>query len=108
MSMIQTTRTSAYVREQEYQALRQFVRLMERADDAQYAGKMRRALGEELTPRQSQLVDMYYHRQMRMQDIADELGVDISTVSRTLKRARGKLKTCLRYGGRALMGAMDN
>ena len=42
------------------------------------------------------------------QDIADELGVDISTVSRTLKRARGKLKTCLRYGGRALMGAMDN
>lgn len=106
--MSRNVRMNAYAREQEYKALRQFVRLMERAEGEQYAAKLRRALCEELTPRQTELVHMYYDRQMRMQDIADELNVDVSTVSRTLKRARVKLKTCLRYGGRALMDAVDD
>ena len=43
-----------------------------------------------------------------MQDIADELGLHISTVSRTIKRGRERLKTCLRYGGRALLSALED
>ena len=51
---------------------------------------------------------MYYLEQMRMQDIADELGLHISSVSRTIKRGREKLKKSLRYGGRALMSALED
>ena len=66
-----------------------------------------KAVAAELTPRQRQMVRMYYTDQMRMQDIADALGVTVSSVSRTIKRGRVKLKRCLRYGGRALMEAME-
>ena len=54
------------------------------------------------------MVYMYYLEQMRMQDIANELGLSISSVSRTIKRGRRRLKSCLRYGGKALMDAMED
>ena len=50
---------------------------------------------------------MYYIEQMPMQDIADELGLHISSVSRTIKRGRERLKSSLRYGGRNLMAALE-
>ena len=44
-----------------------------------------------LTQRQRQLIEMRYYRKMLMDDIAKELNISISTVSRTLKTARNKL-----------------
>lgn len=91
----------------EYQALREYLRLVGLCGDSGYAGSLRRAMEEELTPRQRQLVHMYYTEQLRMQDIADRLGISLSTVSRTIKRGREKLKKSLRYGGMALMNSLD-
>ena len=42
-----------------------------------------------------------------MQEIADELGLHISSVSRTIKRGRERLKSSLSYGGRNLMASLE-
>lgn len=51
---------------------------------------------------------MYYIEQMPMQDIADELGLHISSVSRTIKRGRERLKSALSYGGRNLLASLED
>jgi len=91
-------------REMEYMALRRFLRDVNEGGGVT-ARRLKKALRTELTPCQQAYVERYYLRQMRMQDIAEELGVNISTVSRTLKRARTRLQRCLRYGGGALLRA---
>ena len=96
-----------FAKEEEYKALRRYIRLVTEGDAGGMAGAVRSAIHSELTVRQRQLVYMYYIEQMRMQDIADELGLHISSVSRTIKRGREKLKKSLRYGGRALLSAVS-
>lgn len=59
---------------------------------------LRLAREQELTPRQQQVVTLYFDRGMSMPQIARELGVTPSTVSRTLRRAKAHLYRCLRYG----------
>lgn len=93
-------------RDVEYQALRRFLKLVENAEGTM-TDNMAAALAEELTPRQQQMVRMYYIDQMLMQEIAERLGVNVSTVSRTIGRGRKRLRRCLRYGGRALMEALE-
>ena len=51
----------------------------------------------ELTPRQSEMIHLYYDLGLSMGAIAKELGVDKSTVSRTLSRGRKRLKRYLQY-----------
>jgi DNA-directed RNA polymerase specialized sigma24 family protein len=46
---------------------------------------------------------MYYGQNKTMDAIAKELGVNKSTVSRTLKRGRQRLYRCLRYGAASLL-----
>ena len=58
---------------------------------------LRRAREQELTPRQRQLVSLYYDQGMNIPQIAEELGLNRSTVSRTLRRAKARLYRCLRY-----------
>lgn len=58
---------------------------------------LRRAREQELTPRQRQIVELYYDRRMKIPEIAAELSLNRSTVSRTLGRARERLYRCLRY-----------
>ncbi|MDE6456816.1 MAG: sigma-70 family RNA polymerase sigma factor [Dysosmobacter sp.] len=58
---------------------------------------LRQARERELTPRQRQLLELYYERGMNIPQIAEELGLNRSTVSRTLRRARDRLYRCLRY-----------
>ncbi len=65
--------------------------------------RIARAMSEELTPRQRQMVRMYYMEQKTMEAIARELGVAVSTVSRTIARGKKRLRRCLRYGGSALL-----
>lgn len=58
---------------------------------------LRQAREQELTPRQRQLLALYYDQGMTIPQIAEELGLNRSTVSRTLRRAKARLYRCLRY-----------
>lgn len=62
-----------------------------------------RALRDEVTDRQRQMLFLYYNEGRTMKEIADLLGVDRTTVSRTLKRGEQRILRCLRYGGAALL-----
>ena len=55
------------------------------------------AMEEELTPRQRQLLRMHFTQGKRVTDIAQELGISKSTVSRTLARCTQRLYRTLRY-----------
>lgn len=59
---------------------------------------LRLARQQELSPRQQQVLQLYYDQELTIPRIARELNVTPSTVSRTLKRARDRLYHCLRYG----------
>lgn len=50
-----------------------------------------------LTPCQQRYLLLYYQEHMTMRAIAEQCGVDITTVSRTLKRARSRLRRVLQY-----------
>lgn len=50
-----------------------------------------------LTTRQKQVIMLYYFKRLNMPEIAKLLGLDKSTVSRTIKRARDKIFSVLRY-----------
>ena len=71
------------------------------ADNSERLDRLRRNLRQarerELTPRQRQVLSLYYDQGMNIPRIAQELGVNRSTVSRTLRRARDRLYRCLRY-----------
>lgn len=58
---------------------------------------LRIAMREDLTPRQVELVSKYFFEHMTMDEIAKELGISKSTVSRTISRAKNNLKKCLKY-----------
>lgn len=58
---------------------------------------LRRAREQELTKRQQEMVSLYYDQGMTMPQIAERLGVNRSTVSRNLRRARDRLYRFLRY-----------
>lgn len=58
---------------------------------------LRLARERELTERQREMVALYYDQGMTMPQIAERLGVNRSTVSRTLRRARDRLHRFLRY-----------
>ena len=58
---------------------------------------LREAIQTELTPRQREIILMRWFERKRICDIAQELGLDPSTVSRTSKRAEARLKKALRF-----------
>lgn len=58
---------------------------------------LHQALGQELTPRQADCVRQYYFEEQRMVDIADNLGIHVSSVSRHLKKARSRLAQVMGY-----------
>lgn len=59
--------------------------------------KLRQAKRLELTDRQRQVLSLYYEQGMSIPQIGNTLGVHRSTVSRTLRRARERLRHYLRY-----------
>ena len=56
-----------------------------------------RAMEEELTPRQRQILEMHFFEDLTVTQIARRLGVRPSTVSRSLQRSARKLNHILRY-----------
>ena len=67
------------------------------ADLRRLKRNLRLAREEELTPRQKQVIEMYFEQEMNVTQIARALGVNKSTVSRTLRRGKRRLKHCLHY-----------
>ena len=67
-------------------------------DNSQQMARLKRnlvrALQEDVTPRQREFLLLYY---------GERLGVDKSTVSRTIKRGEARLRRCLRYGAEAFL-----
>jgi RNA polymerase sigma factor (sigma-70 family) len=59
--------------------------------------RVQRVIKEELTELQRQTLTAYYFHQRTIPQIAQERGVNKSTVSRTLRRAEEKLRRYLRY-----------
>mgnify|MGYP000806199128 CR=1 FL=1 len=69
-------------------------------DNSERLSRLRRRLPDalaELTPRQRQIMRMRYSRNMSVTRIAQELGINKATVSRTLSRSTWKLYRSLRY-----------
>ena len=58
---------------------------------------LRKAREQELTPRQRQMLRMYYDEGKTMAKIAMRLNVNKSTVSRTIARGRERLHRYLQY-----------
>ena len=89
----------------EYKALQEFIGLV--AVDGNVSNRVRVAMNEELTDRQRELIQLYYLENMNMTKIAGQLGISPSTVSRTLKRGRGRLRKYLKYNGRYFMETLS-
>ena len=58
---------------------------------------VRQAWDCELTETQKLYMQAYYEDHLTMAKIAERYGVDLTTVSRTLKRARNRLRHILQY-----------
>lgn len=65
--------------------------------------KLVKALKEDVTDRQRQVLFLYYVAELNMRQIAEALGVDPSTVSRTLRRGEERLRRILRYSDPSLL-----
>lgn len=76
----------SFFEEEDEQARRE--RLIKRLNDV---------IAHELTDGQRRLVEMYYFGQKNIPQIADELKINRSTVSRGLKRARIRIGRCMGY-----------
>ena len=71
-------------------------------DNSEQLSRLKRNLRQarelELTPRQRQVLAMHFDQDLSVTQIALELHVNPSTITRTLQRAKGRLRRCLRYG----------
>ena len=78
-------------------------------DNSQQMARLKRnllhALQEDVTARQREYLLLYYGERLNMRQIGERLGVDKSTVSRTIKRGEARLRRCLRYGAKSLLDA---
>ena len=76
-------------------------------DNSAQMGRLRRnlirALQEDVTEKQRQALLLYYADGLNMRESGERLGVDKSTVSRTIKRGEARLRRCLRYGADILL-----
>lgn len=59
--------------------------------------QLRQARQKELTPRQQEFLLLHYDQDLSVTQIAEMYGVHPSTVSRTLQRARARLRRVLQY-----------
>jgi DNA-binding NarL/FixJ family response regulator len=88
----------------EFAALREYIMIMQGGGNL--AAHVRLAINEELTERQRELITMYYLEGMSMSEIARVLGLSPSTVSRTMKRGRERLRKHFKYNGRMFLNGM--
>ena len=65
-----------------------------------------RCINEDVTERQRTMLCMYYYEDLNQRQIGEALGVDTSTVCRTIKRGEKRLLKCLRYGADTYLKSM--
>ena len=58
---------------------------------------MRSIIENELTARQREMITLYYFNQVNIPEIAEMLGVNRSTVSRTISRGRRNIMERMKY-----------
>ncbi len=58
---------------------------------------LKKIIAGELTPKQQRCIWLYYGERKKMKDIAFEMGIAISSVSRHLKRARTRIEKTMNY-----------
>ncbi len=58
---------------------------------------LRRAMKRELTPRQREILALYFFENRSMTEIGRMLDINKSTVSRCLHRGQERLRRCLEY-----------
>lgn len=58
---------------------------------------LRRAMKRELTPRQQEIMALYFFENRTMSEISELLGINKSTVSRCLHRGQARLRHFLEY-----------
>ena len=84
-----------------YDLLHNLVYIKDHSDNNQHLAEIKQTLlpviDEQLTERQRQVLTLYFYDRKNIYEIADLLKVNKSTVSRTLARAKGKIKNCLKY-----------
>ena len=85
---------AVYTREMSEDNSRQLTQLKE---------NLYKALRQDITDRQREYLLLYYGQGLNMQQIGERLGVNKSTVSRTIKRGEARLRRCLRYGADHLL-----
>lgn len=83
---------------EQYVALRRLLRESDKGATPR-ARAVAVALKAGLTERQRQMIWLYYAEQLTMRDIARLLELNPSTVSRTIKAAKQRLKIALLYTG---------
>lgn len=59
--------------------------------------RVQQVIAEELTPIQREVLTAYYFQKLTLAQIAEDRGVDKSTVCRTLHRAEKRLRRYLKY-----------
>lgn len=100
-------RWKRFERETEERSLRRFVRQLDKPEGS-VASLIAEALDKELSPRQKQMVTMYYIEQLSMREIAKRLGLNPSTVTRTLQAARAKLEAAFDYCRKILVASYED
>ena len=82
------------------------------ADNSQEVSRLKRnlirCLREDITAKQREMILLYYAEGKNMREIGEVMGVDKSSVSRTIKRGEHRLRRCLRYGAEAYLRSMDD
>ncbi|MCM1022946.1 MAG: sigma-70 family RNA polymerase sigma factor [Prevotella sp.] len=58
---------------------------------------LRNVVENELTERQRQMIGLYYFKRMNIPEIAETLGLNRSTVSRTISRGRRNIMERMKY-----------
>jgi len=76
-------------------------------EHSQLIQNLLRCLREDVSPRQRTLMLLYFGKQMSQPEIAASLGINKSTVSRTIKRGEQRLRQCLRYGAQRYLGSIN-
>ena len=98
--------STSYERVSHLADLAAYSRLMA-SDNSVQLGRLKRnlahALRQDVTEKQREYLLLYYVEGLNLREISERTGVNISTVSRTMKRGRERLYRCLRYGARNLL-----
>lgn len=61
------------------------------------------AITNDITPRQREVIMLYFADHLKQCEIGERLGIDKSTVSRTIARGKRKIRKLLKYGAAELL-----